>query len=249
MRKLEEWERHFNSVGWFIPPYIQMGHLASLASAIRASNGSFTQDELEGRMAYLYEPIGVAAMVCDRYPITPVISEYRQTIAEAVAAHFAGLHHTAVAGLIPVIEGAGRELLNVRGEGAPKLGVRKVFATLASNCLNEVRRQQMGDMDEIESMFIAFESFTRDYIYTDSSLYSLADKTNRHGITHGRYRDSDYGRPLNFYKTISAVDFLTFISSLRANLSWFAPTPTTTSLKLAAVYEKLARKPILADFD
>jgi hypothetical protein len=102
----------------------------------------------------------------------------------------------------------------------------------------------MGAPDEIASMMDSFATYINDYMYVGSSLYPLVDNTNRHGISHGVYADSEYGRPLNFYKTIAAVDFLTFVSSFRANISWFAPDPTPDSRTLAAFYMALmaARK-------
>jgi hypothetical protein len=74
------------------------------------------------------------------------------------------------------------------------------------------------------------------FFFAESTLYPFTDGTNRHGIAHGAYSDSDYGSPINFYKTIAAVDFLTFVSSFKANLSWLAPNSTPESMKLAAYY-------------
>lgn len=56
-------------------------------------------------------------MVLNRYPNVPIVSEYKESIAEAVSAHFLGLGHVAVAGLIPVVEGIGRRLYEQRGLG------------------------------------------------------------------------------------------------------------------------------------
>ena len=78
-------------------------------------------------------------------------------------------------------------------------------------------------------------------MYIDLSHYPLVDKTNRHGIVHGAYADADYGRPLNFFKTIAAIDFLTFVSSFRANISWLAPSPTEASHRLAKYYLMLRK--------
>ena len=101
----------FSSVGWFLPPYAAMGFLSTMAAEILRKKNEFSQGDLEQWLALLYGADGLAAMVCSRYPITPVIAEYKETIAESIEAHFLGLHHVAVAGLVPVIEGAGRELL------------------------------------------------------------------------------------------------------------------------------------------
>jgi hypothetical protein len=71
-------------------------------------------------------------------------------------------------------------------------------------------------------------------------MYSLLDKTNRNGILHGAYKDADYGRPINFYKTISAIDILTFVSMLKTTkMSGFAPSQTPESNALAARYRRL----------
>ncbi|RXJ81616.1 hypothetical protein [Arcobacter sp. F2176] len=74
-------------------------------------------------------------------------------------------------------------------------------------------------------------------LYINSDNYILDDKTNRHGILHGAYSDEDYGTPINFYKSIASVDFLCFISSLRAPISFFAPEPTEHSKMLANYYQ------------
>ena len=39
-------------------------------------------------------------MVMHRYPIAPIIQDYRETIAEAIEAHFFGLNHVAIGGLV-----------------------------------------------------------------------------------------------------------------------------------------------------
>ncbi len=136
MGSLTFWEQSFNGVGWFIPPYIQMGVLGRIAGEIKARGGQYDQDDLEKTLAQLYEAAGLAAMVMHRYPIAPpVIKDYRETIAEAIEAHFFGLNHVAIGGLVPVIEGAGRQLATQRG--LTPNGIRDVFAVLADDCKQE----------------------------------------------------------------------------------------------------------------
>jgi hypothetical protein len=97
-------------------------------------------------------------------------------------------------------------------------------------------------MKEIVNMVDGFLHFIESYFYTKSQAYPLIDKTNRHGITHGAYTDADYGKPINFYKTIAAVDFLTFIASLKTkSMSGFAPSHTPKSQTLAARYLNLGQ--------
>lgn len=126
--RISQYEDAFARVGWFIPPFAQMGFLSKVAIEILRPGSQFSLDDLESALAHLYEPHGLAAMVTDRYSTVPFVSKYKATIAEAIEAHFLGLHHVAVAGLIPVVEGAGRQLLDSRQ--LVSRNVKTVFATL-----------------------------------------------------------------------------------------------------------------------
>lgn len=214
-----------------------MGVISKLVGEILAGGQQYGQDDLEQSLAQVYEANGLAAMVISRYPEAPVIKDYCRTIAEAVEAHFSGLNHVAVGGLVPVLEGAGRQLATQRGlfKSGSHVGIRDVFAALADDCKEKSITRNWGNSGEIESMMDSFAIFARNFMYVDSALYPLVDKTNRHGITHGAYADADYGRPLNFFKTIAAIDFLTLVASFGANLSWMA------SQKLAAYYASLEK--------
>jgi hypothetical protein len=235
---LDVWRDRFNSVGWFIPPYIQMGFLSAIAADIGDKGNGFQQADLERILSIAYNPASLSSMVMHRYPLAPVVNAYKQTISESIEAHFLGLDHVATGGLIPVIEGAGRELAAQRSLASGG-SIKEVFKSLATDCKNDSARNQIGAPTEVASMMESFITFTETYFYSSSQSYPLLDNTNRHGITHGAYNDTDYGTPINFYKTISAVDFLTFISSFRAHISWLAPSPTPESGRLAAYYEYL----------
>lgn len=228
----------FFSVGWFLPPYASIGFLDTLAAEIKANKAQFGQKELQDRLGLLYDQESLAAMVTSRYPVTPIISDYRKTISEAVEAHFLGLHHVAVGGLIPVVEGACRELLTDRGLPS-NVAVKAAFTNLAEHCKAEAIAKQLGATGEVISMLDSFSRFASVFLYVDSRFYPHIDKTNRHGITHGAYKDSDYGQAINFYKTIGAVDFLCFISAFRAHISWFSPSRSPESSELASYYRVL----------
>jgi hypothetical protein len=225
-----------NGVGWFMPPYVTVGFLEMVAQRVEQAAGRFTQDDLERVLAAVYGPKRLASMVLNRYPRIPVIGLYAETIAEAVLAHFIGLHHVAVGGLIPVIEGVGRRVAGERGL-AKDGHIKEVFRSLAGFAKDDVIRRRIGAVREIVEMLDSFNRFIEDFFYTSSQAYSLVDGTNRHGIVHGAYADAEYGRPLNFYKTIAALDFLTFISSLNTtSMSGFVPDDTPESTALAARY-------------
>jgi hypothetical protein len=234
MSTLDHYKQAFNSVGWFIPPYVTMGFLGLLAKNIRDGGGGLDQRELEKLLALIYSPDNLAAMVTERYPLTPYVQDYKEIIAESVAAHFMGLDHIAVGGLMPAIEGIGRRLAYSRS--VPVTGIKSVFINLANDCKADATANSIGAVGEILSMMDSFIEFTDKHLYVNSNDYLLNDKTNRHGILHGAYSDRDYGQPINFYKSIAAIDFLCFVSAFRASISWFAPEPTASSKSLCIYY-------------
>ncbi len=242
MHTLSHFEETFRSVGWFIPPYVRMGALSQLAAKILLNPHPLTPEELGKELALIYSAHGLAAMVCSRYPIVPVLSEYQQTIGEAIEAHFLGLHHVAATGLVPVIEGAGRRLLESRVSlPTGKQHIKDVFIELSVYCKMQSRMGQAGHAGEVESMMNSFAWFAKHVLFADSATHGFLDNTNRHGLTHGAYLDSDYGHPINFYKIVAAVEFLAFVSSFTANISWFAPDQTDCSMKLASYYLMLEK--------
>lgn len=228
-----------NTVGWFVPPYVGVGLIETVAHGIMSAQGQFTEDDLETILASIYSPDRLAAMVINRYHRMPVIELYQETISEAIAAHFSGFRHVAVGGLIPAVEGIGRELARQRGLKADG-AIKAVFDDLLKEANSDVVNRRVGAIQEIVDMLDAFLHFLKEYFFKDSRLYWLLDKTNRHGILHGAYKDADYGRPINFYKTISAIDILTFVSMLKTTkMSGFAPSQTSESNALAEHYRRL----------
>ncbi|WP_414893819.1 hypothetical protein [Pseudomonas sp. IT-232MI5] len=231
---LEHLRTTLRDVGWFIPPYITLGFLSSVCAEIRKKEGLFTQDDLEEVLAVAYSPANLAAMVTERYPITPFVSDYKVIISEAVQAHFMGLDHVAVGGLIPVIEGAAKRIAADRGLTFGH--IRPGFKALAEDCKHDAIQNSKGDVGELVSMMDSFEDFTYQNMYVGSERYPHPDMTNRHGILHGAYADDDYGKPINFYKSIAAIDFLCLISAFKAHVSWMSPNQTGESNRLMLFY-------------
>lgn len=231
---MEFYKNIFNGVGWFLPPYVSMGVIGKIAAEIQGKGSNFTQTDLELELARIYTAEHLAAMVCERYPVTPYISDFKEIISEAVEAHFSGLGHVAVAGLMPVIEGAGKKIADHRG--VQYKYIKDVFKNLATDCKNDSRQNNIGAVDEIEAMMDSFIKFSEGNLYINSAKYPQEDNTNRHGILHGAFSDQDYGQPINFYKAIAAIDFLCFISAFDAAISWFAPAETEPSKRLSKYY-------------
>jgi hypothetical protein len=239
--RLHDVGRILNNIGWFVPPFVSVGLLNTMAVAVTEASGKFSQDQLEMVLASIYGPDRLAAMVLHRYPQMPVVNLYQETIAESVSAHFAGLRHVAVTGLIPVVEGVGKELARQRGL-IDSRSVKSAFRALIADATDDAKNRRIGATQEIVGMLDGFLHFLENYFFKDSQLYPLLDKTNRHGIVHGTYRDLDYGKPINFYKTISAIDILTFVSMLKTSrMSGFAPAETTESRALTALYVQMSQ--------
>jgi hypothetical protein len=234
---LEYYKNLFNSIGWFIPASVNRGMIQDIAREINASRNPQIEDFLQ----LIYSQENMAAMVTERYPEVPFIQEYKRIISESLEAHFSGLDHVAVAGLMPVIEGVGQELIDYWGidrkNSNRQKGLIKLFSELIENCREHVISKKVGMVSDIVPALDAFEYFLKNNFYVSSIEYKFPDKTNRHGILHGAFKDNDYGEPLNFYKTIGAVEFLSFIISLREPISFFAPSPTERSAKLAELYK------------
>ncbi len=237
MHDLNHFKTAFNSVGWFIPPFISMGFLNMMYKKIIDSGGAFTQKDLEFMLSLIYSPENISAMVVSRYPVVPYIKEYKEIIAESVRAHFLGLDHIAVTGLMPVLEGAGTNLAKSRSIKCERVSTRKIFIGLADSCKDDAQKYNIGAVGEIISMMDSFKEYADQHLYIESSKYPHTDNTNRHGILHGAYADEDYGEPINFYKAMATVDFHFFIESFRSALSWFAPEETERSKTLAGYYQ------------
>jgi hypothetical protein len=230
MGNLKGFETEFSKIGFFIPPFVNFGTLSEIVQGL-------SQTHIESALKKIYTPGHLAAMVVARYPQTPVVQQYKIIISESIEAHFLGLNHVAVAGLVPVIEGTARQLHELFGLGsARKLELKPMLTALLGYAKKETNRLKLGAYEEVESMLDAFDHYLKRYLYAGSDRYSLADKTNRHGITHGSYTDIDYGRPLNFYKVIGAVDVLCLIAKFQP----FPPRDTPESLALAMYYLGLA---------
>jgi len=92
------------------------------------------------------------------------------------------LHHVAVGGLIPVIEGASRRLAAERGLDGDG-PVKDVFRNLAAFAKEDVVRRRIGATREIVSMLDSFLGFIEDYFYSKSQAYPLVDTFTRSAKT------------------------------------------------------------------
>jgi hypothetical protein len=231
-----------HQVGWFIPPFVSVHWIGNVAVTIDRGGAKFGQAELEQVLGVLFPPETLASMVMNRYPKTPFVEEFQLIIAEGVEAHFLKLDHIAGSGLVPVIEGVTRRLAGSHGvETKAFTGAAGTISALVQHCKTHVIGKSIGNVGEIISMLESFEMFLSKVLFVNTQHYNLTDGTNRHGMTHGIYADKDFGSPLNFYKIITAINSLTFMSSLYNGGSGFVPDDTVQSTQLARYYRTLGR--------
>jgi hypothetical protein len=228
-----------HQVGWFIPPFVSVHWIENVAVTIDRGGAKFGQPELEQVLGVLLPPETLASMVMNRYPKTPFIKEFQLIIAEGVEAHFLKLDHIAGSGLVPVIEAVTRRLAG--NHGVETKAFTGTISALVKHCKTYVIGKRIGNVGEIISMLESFEMFLSKVLFVDTRHYNPTDGTNRHGMTHGIYADRDFGSPLNFYKIITAINSLTFMSSLYYGGSGFVPDNTAQSKQLAQYYRTLSR--------
>lgn len=235
MGSLGYFEEVFGKYGLMIPVFSNFGILQDLCAELAGVENP-SDEEVQSVLSMVYTPGHLAAMVLSRYPIVPFVSDFKVSIAESVEAHFLGLGHVAVAGLMPVVEGVGRRLYEHKKLGPRRgNGIVNRFNALTDLAIAEVNEQKLGDYAEVHSMLNSFRVFLGGFFYTDSEAYPISDKTNRNGVAHGAYDDGDFGSPLNFYKTIGAIDMLCLIATFQV----FPPKATPESNALAMHYQSI----------
>ncbi len=223
MGSLDSWAICLEKVGWFIPPYVNMGQLELLLSGTD-DDGHIKQDKLGHLLESIYPIETISAIFIEKYAKTPFVKDYLKIIDNGIECHFLGLNYSSVSTLIPVIEGIARKLAAHRN--VEHRHIKKTIQNLCASCKKQVTAEKIGAYEEVESMIDSFEKFVTKKLYSSSNSYPHEDNTNRNGITHGAYNDMDFGNPVSFYKVISLINFLSFLSAIDANLSWFPPKGT-----------------------
>ncbi|GLQ32748.1 hypothetical protein [Litoribrevibacter albus] len=236
MGSLDSWSVEFEKIGWFIPPYVSMSQMDKILSKNVKNQSYITQAELEIILADLYSPLNMANLYVEKYSKTPFIKDYIEVLGDGLEAHFLGLHYAAVATLIPVVEGISRRLAKKRN--VEHRYIKQTIKNLCESCKTEVNSRKLGAYEEVESMIDSFKEFSTKKLYIDSSQYPHSDYTNRNGITHAAYDDSDYGTPINFYKTVAAINSLCFLSEIDSSLSWFPPKESESGSKMSLFFSK-----------
>lgn len=242
----------FRKVQWFYPAYIMKRFVCEVEKVVQ-SKGTNWRTAFEICLSVAYTPDYIATMVSDRYRAIPAIRPYVACIEESAEAFYFGFTSSAVASLIPSVEGSlsgmllafrsrqdqnGTELLKQVVAAAIESAADKLV--YAKSWIPEPYRQRgfLGRMEEYVEMLEAFETFCLQFFFARWDDDIGAD-LNRHGVVHGLV--TDYGAPANFYRLISILDLIAFIGSMNiAGVSCLAPNDTDVSRAIATRFKALA---------
>jgi hypothetical protein len=224
----------FKSVDWVIPAYIQMGFLSQFAATIERAPLAEKQDILKSMLPRIYNEDHLSAMLLGLYSQTLYVRDFKAHIAEAIEAWHAGLHHAAVATMIPVLEGVVRKIAKEAKRDVGN-GTQKLIAEFDELVARENRSPHR--YEERVVMLTALRDFFADRLLAQTKNYNGQDQLNRHGILHGIFEE--YGDSANFFRLITLLELLCFAMILVYGGSAFAPDETPESVKLADYYRTL----------
>jgi hypothetical protein len=107
---LERASTVLRSVDWVVPAYLPAGGVLAIAAMLEREPIPKREEILEWVLPGLYDEERLASMLLGLYNKAVHVRDFKVQIAEAIEAWHAGLHHAAVATIIPVLEGIVRKI-------------------------------------------------------------------------------------------------------------------------------------------
>jgi hypothetical protein len=238
---LERLSAVFKSVDWVVPAYMPVGGISTIAAMLEREPASKREEILEWVLPGLYDEERLASMLLGLYNRAIYIRDFKVQITEAIEAWHAGLHHAAVATMIPVLEGIVRKIAK-EGDRNIGSGTKKLIDELDELIAKEDRSPHR--YGERIVMLTGLRDFFAERLLKNTDNYDGLDQLNRHGILHGIFEE--YGAAVNFLRLITQLDLLCFAMVLAHGGSSFAPDRTPESKKLADYYRTLKQRSIEA---
>ena len=229
------------SVDWVVPAYLPAGGVLAIAAMLEREPIPKREEILEWVLPGLYDEERLASMLLGLYNKAVHVRDFKVQIAEAIEAWHAGLHHAAVATIIPVLEGIVRKIAKggARDIGS---GTKKLIDELDELIAKEDRSPHR--YGERIVMLTGLRDFFAERLLKKTDDYDGLDQLNRHGILHGIFEE--YGAAVNFLRLITLLDLLCFAMVLAHGGSSFAPDRTPESKNLANHYRTLKQRSIEA---
>ena len=239
-------------VEWFYPAY-KMKRFVHEVERLVDAKGTDWKDAFEICLAVAYTPDYIATMLTDRYRAIPEIEPFVTCIQESTEAFYFGFVATAVASLIPAVEGALSKMLlafrSRQDQTGAELVTQVVNAAIEAAASKVVYQKHwvpkeyrervfLIHMDEYVELLDEFERFCRDSFFAHTDSYS-GSAVNRHAVLHAVI--TNHGKPANFFRLISILDLIAFIGSMNiSGVSCLAPNDTDASRSLAVRFKALA---------
>jgi hypothetical protein len=211
-----------------VPLYIGQGDMSK--TFYQAANSADAHAEVETWLHDIFEIDLVSAYFLNYFSKSDVFKNYRLIILEAIESFYMGLDHVAVMALIPVFEGALRNLQNLMleedsGNVSGKIFEKRLRAILKSWGGRRVSEYDwhpgIYGVDSLEVDFYthicpqsdvinSFRLFFKNVLYKPSR--SNGSGLNRHLIVH--MLGGGLSSSADFYRVFLALTHITFIESL-----------------------------------
>jgi hypothetical protein len=234
-----------------IPPYFRVGFLFAAAKVINDASEDDKQIAGNAFLRSLYTHSDIAQLVTGVLAKRSAFQPYHQQIVECVEAYALGLHHVAITGLLPCIEGLVRQLgvdfgLSVKDDVSIRSLVN-LFKRLKKSEVelmfdgyswipSEINITLLEHFHERVQMYESISAYMlgRLYLHTDVAPVHLT--LNRNGISHGFF--TGYANAGNFLRLFNLLVLLSFCAvRVQGTGSMMHPGETEESIKFQKLLE------------
>lgn len=243
---MNNFEKFWHSVDWFMPPYISRG---TINDAIKVAgidiiehshwNRLNLQKRFESRLTSIYTRYNILTFTIQTLPDSTAISKHLPIIKESILAFYSGMKVAAIASLIPIIEDI---LGSIIGEVNSDLDlVNKVnkCIDLAHETVIRLHTENadwippeyielsvMKVMNERTFVLETIRYWLTNSFYAKTSVYDNHSGFNRHFFAHAK---SDvWQNKYNFFRALGLIQALAFVECFAvegSNVSIFSSKP------------------------
>lgn len=257
MREFDRWSERFSSIksrwesiDWFIPPYIMNAHINSAMSRAFVFCDIAKEralDEFEHALPSLYTIPDMCTFVEQVAPNSSVLNNHVNTLRESILSFYTGYKSAATASLIPIVESALVQL--AYNQGVHKKYLKDSIEELIKKAIDRVghfsiaRESWVDDqfrqaditckLDDRAMMFRIFGDWLKNSFFSNSDRYNKRSGLNRHIFSHGL--SLVWQRSANFHRLIGVLNNLVFLEYYlipQNNIGLFYPESNEQSLSL-----------------
>lgn len=248
--QIQNYEKFWQSVDWFMPLFIARGKIDDAIHAMgidlneyRNWNKRLLQERFEHCLTSIYTLDNIIPVTVQTLSGSRAISKHLPIIKESILAFYSGMKVVAIAALIPIIENILNSIINVSSTDLDLINKVNKCIDLAQK---KVIKIHIENVDWIPPEYIKLEVlkvmnervFVLESIryWLINSFYSKTDNYdnhsgfNRHFFAHAK---SDiWQNTSNFFRAIGLIQALAFVECFAlegSGVSIFPPTPDERS--------------------